>query len=255
MALAAIGFASCASDSNSVTLILEPQLGELGNYFSIPSDEVTIQLIEESKDSIAEIAITSSLEIKVEKTVASTEGFDLDVTVYDKDHVKIADLPDFDIDSDYDYHREFRNILSAGTVYAQMERTTDASKWDAKDQEMWDKIRKEGKYLSIKPEYAGAKYAINGQATDSSQDDDTSVAELSEVEITEALDAYEEYVDKYVACMQSIKNGDTNANTELPTLLAEANKLANKLAKVKGSLSEEQTERMAAILSKMSSVK
>ncbi|MBQ0049385.1 MAG: hypothetical protein KBT12_03975 [Bacteroidales bacterium] len=155
-AVVAIVFSACGN-SNSVTLKIETDLGELGNYVTSSDQEVTIQLTEEKDGENVCKTLVSSLALNVNKSVASDYSFDLEADVLDKNHVKIASLPDFDIESHrVDAYGEMDHALYTGSIRAQMRFEIDS--WDEAKQQMWDKIRTDGVYIQIRPSHHRAHY-------------------------------------------------------------------------------------------------
>lgn len=269
-----LGFlTSCGGgNSNSVTLQVESELGELGNYITITDSEVTVQLVDDKKDGKDVKSIVSSLAINVTKSVASDYSFSFNVEVLDANHVKIADLPSYYLDyksdsdnGDYDYY------LTAGNVRAQMKESEDAEKWNEEAQQMWDKIRKEGKFILIKPNFDSAKYAPYNSESNSniSESDDNgediviieeeaeaepttaSSASSSDEDFDEFLSAYESYIDKYIAMLKKAKDGDYTAMAEAATLMKDAQAYAEKLQKISGNLTPAQLAKFQKLQQKL----
>lgn len=65
------------------------------------------------------------------------------------------------------------------------------------------------------------------------------------------LDSYEDYVNKYVACMKKMMAGDTQALTEYDNLLEKAEELGEKLENASSSMTTAQINRYAQINAKM----
>lgn len=66
------------------------------------------------------------------------------------------------------------------------------------------------------------------------------------------LDTYEEYVDKYISCVNKAANGDMTAMAEYASLMDKAQELSNKMQGAQGSMSTSQWNRYMAITNKMS---
>ena len=265
-------------DQNSVTLTVEPQLGELGNFISITDSEIVVKLVDDKEDGEDVKSIVSSLAINVNKSVASNYSFGFDAVVLDENHIEITSLPDFDIDSkiDFDADEKCHNVLSPGPNRAQMKRTQDATEWDSEAQEIWNKICTQGKYIVIKPEWDSAKYVVPRNSSSSSNsgissnydeeievavvDDDndndnndynSSVSSTSDTDFDEFLTAYENYINKYIAIMQKAKNGDYSAMTEAATLMQDAQEYGEKLQKMSGNLTPAQIAKFQKLQQKL----
>lgn len=176
--------ASCGDKqaANSVTLQVEPQIGDLAQFITLADSEATISLSDEKEEGKDIKRILSSLALNVDKPVASNYSFGFDVMVLDANHNEITTLPSYSINSNYDMSNgSYSHILPVGPVRAQMNRTEDAEDWNEEAQQMWAKVRKEGKYLVIKPDNSFAKFvAYNSSDANSSSSDDSS--ESDEVE-------------------------------------------------------------------------
>ena len=191
-----VALASCGGngDENSVTLKVEAELGPLADYMKVLDQEVVVKMSDVKEDSVDYKLIQSSIAFEVIKSVASDYGFYFIVEVLDKDHVKIGTLPGFDIDSKYDFDNgDLSHILSAGSVRAQMESKREVAGITPEDQEVWNKILKEGAYFLIRPSYSNAKYeeykgkSSNAEVVESSNDTITKDEDLDAV-----LNSYEE---------------------------------------------------------------
>lgn len=166
--------ASCGGKSentnDSVTLTVEPQLGELGNYITISDSEVIIKVSEESD---GEKYLVSSLSVTVNQGVAADNDYDFNGVVYDENHVELEEfnyMYKLDSDTDFDIEK-CHDVLRAGTYRAQFKvQLSDANK------DKWEKILKEGKYLAIKPSWENTEYKALG----------TSVAETNESGVADA---------------------------------------------------------------------
>ena len=65
------------------------------------------------------------------------------------------------------------------------------------------------------------------------------------------LDSYEDYVNKYVACMKKIAAGDMSVMTQYASLLEKAEELGEQLEKASSSMTTKQMQRYAKINAKM----
>ena len=93
----AICIVACGNDNpNEVTLKVEADLLELGNYLTIEDNEIVVKLVEADEGVKA---ISSSLPLNVKTSVASNFSYKFKVEVLDRNHNKICNLPDFKLDS------------------------------------------------------------------------------------------------------------------------------------------------------------
>ena len=262
-------FAACGgdkSDGNSVTFKVEAELGQLADYITVADQEVVVTMSNEKEDGEEYRVITSSLALQVSKSVATDYGFDFDVEVLDKNHVKIGELSHYDVEATYDYDNgQFNRILHAGSVRAQMEDRDNLNEITPKDQEELDKLFKEGVYIVVKPRWSYGKYAeykeksSNSEGIESSSDDadDSDAEEVAESSSSSsedwdaALDSYEKYVDKYIALLKKASKGDMTAMAEYPALLQQAEEFGDKLSGAKGNLTASQAARYSKIQMKM----
>lgn len=239
------------SKSNEVSLKVEADLEELGEYVTIEDKEAVVKLVESEED----IYITSSLSIKVKKSIASNSSFFFDAEVLDKDHVVVGDLLlAYEIDDRYELDPEgFSHVLFKGTKRAEMIDGMGMESWKDYGQEEWNKIREDGVYISIKTS-SRAKYkeyksslssVLNDTMSENDSDDDDSYNSSSSgsEDWDEVLQAYEEYVDKYIACLKKAAKGDLSAVSEYPALMEKAQEIDKKIEKAKGELSTAQWER------------
>lgn len=65
------------------------------------------------------------------------------------------------------------------------------------------------------------------------------------------LDAYENYVDRYIACLKRIASGDMDAMTQYAKLLEKAEELGEQLENASGSMTTKQVNRYTRINKKM----
>lgn len=267
MVVLTVCLASCGGkgDENSVTLKVEAELGPLADYIKVTDQEVVVKMSDEKKDSEDYKVIQSSLALEVIKSVAAKYSFDFEVEVLDKDHVKIATLPDFDIESISDYDNgEFNHVLYAGTVRAQMKRKRKVAEFTPEDQEEWNKILKEGAYIVIKPRNSDEKFveykgnSSNTEVIESSsgtitEDDDESISSSStgSADWDSMLDSYEQYVNKYIALSKKVSNGDMTAMEEYAGLMQKAQELSDKMNGAQGDMSASQWARYMKITTKM----
>ncbi len=251
----ALFLVACGSgNSNEVNLKVEADLQNLGEYLTIEDEQVIVKLVENDDKHFT---ILSSLGINVKKSVASDYSFTFEVEVLDKNHIKITDLPDYTIESKDDYSNDYHSILLMGSKRANMEESIsteglEEEEW-AKAQEMWDKIKKEGVYISIKPEWSSAKY-IEYKGSMSEKEDESIESDIAEdIEeideeavvldddtddtsssgngnsIDKLLSEYETFADEYIAFLKKI---DTNDPTALVKIAEWTNKQTSIISKL-----------------------
>ena len=262
---ALLGLPSCGG-KNAAKLELKPEIEGLSEFMQFESDAVAINL-DETSDGVK---LYSTIQVKVSEAVASDWSFRFDAEVLDEDMNKIGSLPsDFEIESKSDYDNDLHNYLAAGNYRMVYEVEASKKQWDEDAQETWEKIKKKGKYLVLKPGYSGAKfkaYKGTGESSDSSDSFDgvdtiAEVEEVAEVVSSSAgsedwdkiLDEYESYCTKAAACAKKAMNGDMSAMSEYTSLLESAQSLQNKLENASGNLTAAQAARLSKIAAKMSS--
>lgn len=260
-----LGMASCGgnSDPNSVKLEVKPELGTLGNFLTIESKEATISKSEFEDDGEQYVKLSSTLQVKVNKAVASDYSFRFDVVILDKDMNEITDFGDYSIDdmSDYDFS-DYHNYLPAGDHRAVMDESGYKKDWDGKASAMWEMIKEKGKYIVLKPSYSSAKfveYTGSSAGSSSSELDEDTEVETEELEVVtvgdedwdSVLDEYETYCNKVVAFAKKAKAGDVSAMTEYASLLESAESLKKKLENASSNLSAAQAARLNKIAAKM----
>ena len=245
-----------------IKLKVDADLGELGEFLSA-DDEAVIKLEEAEEDGEQGYLITSSLGVDVEKAVASDFSFGLEAKILDKSHIAIADFPSFDIESKNDFDNEdYTNVLYTGQKWAIVKEFVKKDDWDKEKQEMWEKIKKEGAYIRIEPNYSGTAKFVAYKGAKNSSSDEISSEENDEDEISDAsasdsedwdalLESYEEYVDKYISYMKKAAKGDMNALSEYPALLEKAQEFSEKMQNAQGVMSSSQWSRYIKITNKM----
>lgn len=245
-----------------IKLKVDADLGELGEFLSA-DDEAVIKLEETEEDGEQGYLITSSLGVDVEKAVASDFSFGLEAKILDKSHIVIADFPSFDIESKNDFDNEdYTNVLYPGEKWAIVKEFIKKDDWDKEKQEMWEKIKKEGAYIRIEPNYSGTAKFVAYKGAKNSSSDEISSEENDEDEISDAsesdsedwdalLESYEEYVDKYISYMKKAAKGDMNALSEYPALLEKAQEFNEKMQNAQGVMSSSQWSRYIKITNKM----
>lgn len=261
-----VGFTSCgggSNDPNTLKLEVKPELGTLGDYMTIESKEAVISLSEFTDEGKPYIKLASTLQVKVNKDVASDDGFDLDVVVLDANMNEITDFGYYDIEdaTDYDVYT-YHHYLKAGEYRAVMDESGSKERGDGKPSAMWEIMRQNGKYIVLKPRWSSAKYVPYGSVVESrSSSDELEVTEpvVDEVETASVsgedwdkiLDEYEAYCTKLATYAKKAKAGDMSAMTEYASLLESAESLQKKLENAGSNLSVAQAARLNKIASKM----
>lgn len=250
---------SKSSETEKVTLTVETELGELGKYLSVTDKDVTITLSADeakgdNKDGKTYKVIAASLAVYAEKGVASNYSISLDAEVLDENHIKVADLPDFEIDSHYDLENgDLSNVVQPGNTRAQLKHSVEVSKWEEKEQQSWDDICAKGKYIVVKPEWGDAKYAVykNGSTSDESSIDTNSTEEVPDGDFDEWLTSYEEFYNEYLDLLKKASNGDMEALSEYPEMLKKAQELGEKMQKAQGATTPEQWKKYLELQTKL----
>lgn len=249
---------STAVSDNELTLQVEPQLGELGNYLSISDPSVKFIRSEEVDGADTSIVIKSNVAINVNQAVATDGYFALEIAILDKNHNEIDFLRyyDFSIDNQTDYDAEdFNHYLSPGTLRATFNHKIKKEKWDKRHKSGWGKALAEGGYIVLKPASITENIRPYGSTSSASPvadnvtSDDNSTGGTSDWD--EALDSYEQYVDKYIAMMKKAANGDMSAVSEVDGLMKEAQNFEKKFNASKDFLSPAQAQRYLQITQKM----
>ena len=263
--LMVLGMASCGGDSNdpnTLKLEVKPELGALGDYITIESKEAVITLSEFTDDGKPYVKIASTLQVTVNKDVASDDGFDLDVVVLDANMNEITDFGYYDIDDATDYDVDtYHHYLKAGDYRAVMDESGSKERWDGKPSAMWEMMRQNGKYMVLKPRWSSAKYVpYSGVASLASTSEVEDADELETEEVAavsgsedwdKILDEYESYCNKLVAAAKKAKAGDVSVMAEYASLLESAESLQKKLENASSSLSVAQATRMNKIAATM----
>lgn len=272
-ALSLVACGSGNTDENEVNLKVEGDLQNLGKYMTIEDDQVVVKLVEDGEN----LKIVSSLGVNVKKSVASDVSFRFEVEVFDKNHIKISDLPDYRIESQYDSDfEECHDILLMGPKRASMEESTSKKEFKDGGQEMWDKIRNEGVYISIKPHWSSAKYVeyngsmsvgednsmepstdevlgvdtemnVDAKAVDLDDDTDETSPSESENSIDEILSEYEKFADDYLAFLKKVDANDPTAFAKIAEWTNKQTSILSKLEDVRGDMDMKHINRMNKI--------
>lgn len=254
-----ITIAACGGDPNSAKLEIRAELGELDEFINLENQDVVMKLDNGIEEGETYVILSTTIPFIVKTPIASNHKFQWTGEVLDKYLNKIAIVPeDFEIESKTDFSNvDFSNILHKGKLRAVSEMRIPKEKWDKSEeaQLLWDKIRKEGKYLVIKNAYSDAKYSAYGNPTSEMEeviDTSTENNTVSSSDWDALLDEYEIYVNKLVDIYKKVQSGDMNAMTEYASLLESAENLNRKLENAKNDMNPAQVARLNKIVSKMS---
>lgn len=251
LSLLAVCLVSCGNDK-PVTLKIEPELGSLGAYLSVNDTEVTVT--HEGNNAKA------SLSLKVFKSVAAefNTSFELEVKVLDKNHVEIASLPDFKIETERDDDAgDFSNYLSIGSIRAKMDGHISSDDWN--------KIQSDGAYISVKLSNSSRKFqpykgsaeladSVTATADDNSDVESTDADESESAgseDWDELLDEYDQYTTQMISFLKKASNGDPSAMTEYQDLLQKAQDVGEKMSNAQGEMTAAQWARYVKITQKM----
>lgn len=235
----------------------------LGDYMTIESKEAVISLSEFTDDGKPYVKIASTLQVKVNKDVATEYGFDLDVVILDANMNEITDFGYYDIEdaTDYEFDRKYDHYLTKGNYRAVMDESGKKEEWDGKASAMWAMMRQSGKYIVLKPRWSSSKYVPYRASSSSSVEMDETTPEIEETEVEmvsvsgedwdEILDEYESYCTKLVAAAKKAKAGDMSVMTEYASLVESAESLQKKLENAGSNLSAAQAARLNKISAKM----
>ncbi len=205
LSLLSFCFVSCSesnsstksSNKNEIRLIIESELGNLGEYLSI-TDSVAVFKFEKTDSTLS--LSRSGFKINVNKSVASTVfGFDLEGEIVDGDHMSIGFMGNgklrYDVLSkskyDWDFSRKYNHVLSKGTIRTETENKTlkksdfseeEQKTWDEdmkKFEEEWDKARNKGVYLIVTPRRSAEYVPYTKNSSYSDNDDDSFDSKVS----------------------------------------------------------------------------
>lgn len=228
-------------NENEVTLTVESQLGELGEYISTVSDNVTLKL-EEQEYAKDWYFVKGAISFNVINSFTSSKEIILNVAFLDKDHVKIIageeriTLPFTKKNGGY--------VLFRGNAIGELQANFSQKNVDVD----WKKIKENGKYILLTPHYEEAEYALytNQPAAISSETDDSGNANWDRL-----LDQYESLVNKYRSLTNKLKNGDYEALADGMQLADKAEELDLKFQNAEDEMSSSQWKRYMDLNMKM----
>ena len=224
-------------NENEVTLKVESQLGELGEFISTISEDVVLKL-EEQDFTEDWYYVKGAITFDVPNSFTSSKEVYLKLSVLDKDHVKITEmdwvkLPVTKKNGDY--------VLFKGNIIGELQDFFSPQKVD-KD---WRNIKEKGAYALLTPYYENADYSlysiqVSRESEDSGNDN-----------WDRLLDQYEGLVNKYISMTKKLKNGDYEAMTESPQLADKAEELDLKFKNAEDEMSSSQWKRYMDLNTKM----
>lgn len=152
-----------ACGGNSVSLKVEPQLGELGEYIKVDSSELTISLKEIDEDGEKYMAIIPTLPVSVIKNVASENGLDfwISAEIYDKNNEELNSF-NLNLDSEYDFSNHCYYILEGKYTAESFLGKEKKEEWnkDSKSRMAWKSLyallRVKGAYVVLTPYHKDA---------------------------------------------------------------------------------------------------
>lgn len=106
-------------------------------------------------------------------------------------------------------------------------------------------------YSAVSSSSTAERNINNDDISDNDDDVSFSTTSSSSSDWDDVIDSYERYVDKYISVLKRVANNDASAMSEYPSLLAEAQSLANKLDTAQDDMSVEQWTRYMKVNQKM----
>ena len=148
------GFAACnkvEEKDTSVSLSLETDMGELGNFISFPEQNVVINLYDTIHHGEKVKLISATLPVKVDKDVCSNYEFGFSAIILDENQQEITTLPDFKFDKKSNYQNGvLRYYLSEGETNGVLEKYVPEKDWPGDEEQQWNRICEEGKSIFVK---------------------------------------------------------------------------------------------------------
>lgn len=224
-------------NENEVTLKVESQLGELSEFISTVSDNVTLKL-EEQEYAKDWYFIKGAFTFDVPNSFKSTENLYLTLTVLDKDHVKITEMNWINLPAT---KKNGGYVLYRGNIIGELQASFSQKNVD----EDWEKIKEKGVYALITPYYENANYSLysNQVSIESENSGNDNWDKL--------LDQYEGLVNKYISGTQKLKKGDYEAISDFPELGKKAEELDIKFHENEDEMSSSQWKRYMDLNAKM----
>lgn len=105
-------------------------------------------------------------------------------------------------------------------------------------------------YCSLKEEREKGKVKNSITTKNAQKNDNNSINEVDVSEWDDALDSYEEYIDKYIKLMNKVQNGDASAMTEYPSLMEKTMSFTKKMENAGDELTPSQMTRFLELQNK-----
>lgn len=93
--------------------------------------------------------------------------------------------------------------------------------------------------------------SVDDEETYSYEDDDDDSDNSSSKDWDSLLDSYDQYVDKYIACVKKASKGDMNALSEYADLMEKAEEFSDQISGAQGDMTSSQWSRYMRITNKM----
>ncbi|MCH5230208.1 MAG: hypothetical protein J1F43_00245 [Muribaculaceae bacterium] len=224
-------------NENEVTLKVESQLGELGEFISTINEDVVLKL-EEQEYTKDWYFVKGAFTFDVPNSFKSTKEVDLNLTILDKDHVKITKLESITLPAT---PKNGSYVLFRGNTIGELQATYSQQNVD----EDWKKIKEKGVYALLTPYYENAEYSLySNQISKENEDSGTDSWD-------KLLDQYEGLVNKYISLTNKLKNGDYEALAEGYQLIDKAEELDQKFNNAEEEMSSSQWKRYMELNTKM----
>ena len=259
-----------SSSDNPVTLRIEENgMGDFSKYGSFLGEVVIKPSNDSEVNSEGEKTYVVSIPLKITSPVAWQYNLDFELTVADESHITIAELDDLYVDGETDFDNgDYDSYLMTGS-HRQLH------EFNLSD-EIWEKIKNEGKYLVIRcdadskdrvpytkstsnsPDVNESSSPLDDNDEDPSissnvkDDESTNTSSSDSSDWDSMLDSYEQYVDKYIAYIKKAVKGDMNALEEYPALMEKAKEFSDKMKNAQGEMTPTQWSRYMKIANKMS---
>lgn len=245
-------FASCGG-AKDATKELEISGAEvLGDSASIVSVvDGTYTLVGKVTTDITQ-DLSIKIKLKLEKPVSEKDievGYGWKVEILDKNGTALFD----ELTLKSEEQSKLKKFLTESEEGAEEEFTFEYS---LGNKDLYSKVMEEAAGLNL----TGVTYSISndGYATtndesteeETTDDEDTESADVSSGDFDEVLEAYSEYVDKYIAYCKKAAKGDMSALSEYPELMQKAQEFGEKLQNAQGDATPEQWAKYMKIQTK-----
>lgn len=200
--------------------------------------------------------ITQSLSIKIklklEKPISEKDieiGYGWQVEILDKNGTSLID----DLALKTEEISKLKKFMTESEEGAEEEFTFE---YNLGNGDLYSKIMEEANGLALNGVtyrktdngYIGASDESTEEET--TNDEDAEATDVSSGDFDEVLDAYSEYVDKYIAYCKKAAKGDMSALSEYPELMQKAQEFGEKLQNAQGDATPEQWAKYMKIQAK-----